>query len=347
MPTRRVLYYDLLNISACFAVIALHCNQMVHTWQPGINWLVALGIEVFFYWAVPIFFMLTGATLMQYRERYDTKTFLVKRFKRTVIPFIAWSFIFYLLISVPLQGQHLGIRTFLNLMLNNGIEQVYWFFPPLFSIYLSMPLISLLSNYKKTIAYGIGVAFLLQSILPFLLPVIGISWSNTLSIPAFTGMLMYVGLGYLLSNTDLSAKHRRLIYITGVMAMAFRYAYTAISSQSLGYLDRTFFSYSAFPAVLQAIAVFVLFKQLEQRHFIKLQPNKTTRFQKLISTASACSFGIYLIHKPILDHIVIGVLGVPLTSPPLRTIGVLFLYLFCLSLVFIAKRFKVGRILLP
>ena len=67
---------DSLNIAACFSVIALHCNQMVHTWQPGKNWLLALLIEVLFYWAVPVFLMLTGATLMRYRDRYDTKTFL-------------------------------------------------------------------------------------------------------------------------------------------------------------------------------------------------------------------------------------------------------------------------------
>lgn len=78
--------FDCLNIAACFSVIALHCNQMVHTWQPGKNWLLALLIEVLFYWVVPVFLMLTGATFMRYRDRYDTKTFLSKRIKRTVIP---------------------------------------------------------------------------------------------------------------------------------------------------------------------------------------------------------------------------------------------------------------------
>lgn len=30
------------------------------------------------YWALPIFFMLSGANLMKYTDRYDTKTFLKK-----------------------------------------------------------------------------------------------------------------------------------------------------------------------------------------------------------------------------------------------------------------------------
>ena len=140
MASKRVQYFDMLNVAACISVVALHCNQMVHTWQPGGNWLFALAIEVLFYWAVPIFFMLTGATLMEYRSRYDTKTFLRKRFERTVIPFVAWSLILYLFVSVPLEGTYLGPRSFVNMLLNCQIEQVYWFFFPLFSIYLSMPL---------------------------------------------------------------------------------------------------------------------------------------------------------------------------------------------------------------
>lgn len=345
MPNKRVLYFDFLNIAACFAVVALHCNQMVHTWQPGYNWLVALAIEVVFYWAVPVFFMLSGATLMRYRERYDTRTFLAKRFKRTAIPFVAWSLILYLLISVPLQGAHLGVRTFLNLMLNNGIEQVYWFFFPLFSIYLAMPLVSLISEKKSVIAYGVVVAFLLQGVMPFLLPAFNIEWSGSLGIPAFSGMLIYVGLGYLLANTELSTGQRKAVYIAGGMAMVFRFTYTAISSQSLGFVDRTFFSYSAFPAVFQAAAVFVLFKQAEQGQ--RLVAFRGGRAQQVISAVSACSFGVYLIHKPILDHIVLGILGVPMTSPLLRTAGVMLLYLFCLAVVFAAKRTKLGKVLFP
>ena len=32
---KRILYYDLLNISACIAVIALHHNGLVHIFQGG------------------------------------------------------------------------------------------------------------------------------------------------------------------------------------------------------------------------------------------------------------------------------------------------------------------------
>lgn len=343
MGRKRVLYFDLLNIAACFAVVALHCNQMVHTWHPGKNWLLALGIEVIFYWAVPVFFMLTGATLLDYRSRYDTRIFLTKRFKRTVIPFFFWSLLFYLLVSVRLQGAHLGVRTFLNMALNTEIEGVYWFFIPLFSIYLSMPLLSLIAKNQRALAYGVATSFLLQGVFPYLAAALNISWNGGISILSLSGMLAYVGLGHLLANHDLAKKQRFLLYALAILVTIFRYAYTALSSAKLGYVDRLFFTYSAFPAIIQGAAVFVLLKQLNTEKI-------GNRFSLAIGKVSACSFGIYLIHKPILDQLIINDshgLGVPMESIALRTVGVIALYAICLAIVLVLKKIPLLKKLVP
>lgn len=343
MDRNRVPYFDLLNIAACFSVIVLHCNQMVHAWQPGKNWLLALGIEVAFYWAVPVFFMLTGATLLNYRDRYDTRTFLVKRFKRTFIPFIFWSLLFYLLISVGLEGVHLGIRTFCSMALNTEIEGVYWFFIPLFSIYLSMPLISLVAKHEKVLAYGVAVSSLLQGVFPYLSAAFNISWNGGLSISAFSGMLIYVGMGYLLSNHALCKKQRRLLYASAALVMIFRFAYTAVSSSELGHLDRLFFSYSAFPAIVQGAAVFVFFKQIDTNWI-------SDPGARILKKVSACSFGIYLIHKPILDQLVINGdhgLGIPMGSIALRTVGAILIYAVCLIIVLALKRIPFLKRIVP
>lgn len=339
---KRVVYYDCLNIAACISVVALHCNQMVHTWQPGNNWLFALLIEVLFYWAVPVFFMLTGATLMRYRDRYGTKTFLSKRVKRTVIPFIAWSLIWFLLFSIRKEGVHLGPRSFINMMLNNQIEQVYWFFFPLFSIYLSMPLLSLLADNKKALAYGVGAAFILQSVLPYVLPIFGIQWTNSISVLALSGNLLFTALGYLLSTTELTKKQRLMIYALGIIGTVIRFGYTAISSEAIGGVDRLFFNYLAFPAVLQGAAVFTLFKSLD---FSALGE----KGMRLLSTVSSCSFGVYLIHKPILDHLILSprCLNIPMTSISLRTVGVIIFYIFCVGIILALKQIPLVKKIVP
>ena len=84
--SERIGYYDLLNVVSCLGVVALHCNGYVHTYALDSAWHQALVFEVLFYFSVPVFVMLSGATLMSYRERYRTKKFFRKRFVRTVIP---------------------------------------------------------------------------------------------------------------------------------------------------------------------------------------------------------------------------------------------------------------------
>lgn len=86
-----ILYFDLLNIIACLCVIYMHCNSVVHTYSNTRVWKESLFVETVAYWAVPIFFMLSGATLMEYREKYDTKTYFVKRILKTFVPFIFWN----------------------------------------------------------------------------------------------------------------------------------------------------------------------------------------------------------------------------------------------------------------
>ena len=226
------------------------------------------------------------------------------------------------------------------MMLNNQIEQVYWFFFPLFSLYLALPMISLLADNKKVILYGVMVSFALVSVLPYLCQLGGVNWNGAISIPSFGGMLLYVGLGYLLSSTDLDDKTTRTFYALGILGTIFRFVYTAVMSESIGAVDRLFFNYSAFPAVLQAVAVFLLFKNL---NLSRLQGRVIT----VLSELSACSFGVYLIHKPVLDHVVLGLMNVPMQSVALRTVGVLVLYAACVLAVFLLKKVPLVKAIIP
>ena len=82
MTKERIIYYDLLNVVATLCVIAMHCNGIVHTYSNTLDWKQSLIIEVIAYWAVPVFFMLSGATLLEYRKRYTTTMFFKKEFKK-------------------------------------------------------------------------------------------------------------------------------------------------------------------------------------------------------------------------------------------------------------------------
>ena len=89
----REYFIDTLTILSCIAVVFLHTNGIFWTHPSGRLWLTSNVIESFFYFAVPVFFMISGATLLEYRQRYSTLTFLKKRFLRAFVPFICWSFL--------------------------------------------------------------------------------------------------------------------------------------------------------------------------------------------------------------------------------------------------------------
>lgn len=81
---------DILNIIAIIAVVAMHVNGIVHTYSPSRSWATSLIVDIVCYFAVPVFLMISGANLMNYRKKYDTKTFFKKRFNRVLIPTIVW-----------------------------------------------------------------------------------------------------------------------------------------------------------------------------------------------------------------------------------------------------------------
>ena len=126
VPTtsKRVVYYDILNILACIAVLFLHCNGSVHVFSNTRLWKECLVIEVICYFAVPIFIMISGATLLKYRERYTTKQYFIKRIERVVIPWVIWSLILYII-----NNKNFNVLNFTNKFLYEKIESVYWFFP--------------------------------------------------------------------------------------------------------------------------------------------------------------------------------------------------------------------------
>lgn len=134
---KRLDYIDFMNIFACFGVVCLHCSGLVFCFSETRAWFAAMFVQTVFHFAVPVFFMISGTTLLEYRARYSTKAFFKKRFTKTGIPFVFWS-LFYLL--VPTVFGKAPLPTFeavRNGIFNNGANNVFWFFYVIFaSIFL-------------------------------------------------------------------------------------------------------------------------------------------------------------------------------------------------------------------
>ena len=194
---QRIYYFDFLNIIACIAVLALHHNGIVHSFDSTSNWNQALFIEVSFYWAVPIFFMLSGATLMDYKNRYSTKQFLIQRFKRTFLPFIIQS-LFWAALRYYWTNEIPSLFDLVYKVFHTEYQNVYWFFIPLFGIYLLLPAIQQLKYNRNILNYISIILFINEGLLMPLYKILNINpigGENTLAGP----MLFFI-IGYMITN---------------------------------------------------------------------------------------------------------------------------------------------------
>lgn len=73
MKKERKNYITLLSVISAIAVVCLHTNGCFWSFSKERYWFTANIIECVFFFAVPIFFMITGVTLIDYQEKYSTK----------------------------------------------------------------------------------------------------------------------------------------------------------------------------------------------------------------------------------------------------------------------------------
>lgn len=340
----RIIYIDILNILAMICVVALHCNGIVHTYLNARSWTTSLLVEVICFWAVPVFLMITGATLMNYRNKYDTKTFFKKRVLKVVIPFVFWAIIMIIWkYSIGyLNIEKFSIPNILNIIFTNQEESTYYFIFVILGVYLTLPILSHLADekYRKTLWYAVIVLFITQSVLPVICTIFNIIYNNDLTI-LLGGYILFVLLGYLISTQEIKKRYRVIIYVLGILSMIFRYVMTYYWSTKAQNVDRTLFGYIQFHSVFLAAAVFIFVKNIKFNEIIK-----NNKISKFLSKISSCSFGIYLIHQ-IVMYYETHLLNINIYGWKWRTIGIITTYLISLTIVYILKKIPILKKVVP
>lgn len=235
---KYVIAFDILNIIACISVVALHVNNAFWTFSYERYWVTSNLIQCVFFFAVPIFLMLSGATLMDYRDRQTTKNYFKKRFLRAGIPFLVWSVIAILWYALRgdtwfFENSHaITVLKPLDVIFNSGAQSVYWYFIPLFSVYLAIPVLSAIpkDRRKNIFGYAILVAFFTESIIPLFCDLTGINMNRNLNMPVLYSFLFLAVVGYYITRYPISKKIRIIIYILGVIGLALHFFGTLILS---------------------------------------------------------------------------------------------------------------------
>lgn len=280
--------------------------------------------------------MLSGATLLDYRSKYTTKQFFTKRVLRAIIPFLLWSFILLLHSWITGRFSYKDVTEVFNAIITTRVSHgdIYWFFIPLIALYCFIPVLSLLKDNKPILWYMVTLIFITHSCLPILLKLLGLKYNFSIAFPTM-GYVLFLLIGYLFSQIELSKNQRVIIYVLGILSVIIRYFGTIHYSLLDGKINKIFFSYLQFHSVLLALAIFVFVKysfELGTANFLGL--------------LSSCSLGIYLIHKLIMSY-ELKFLGISADNFYWRFFGAFMTYGACLIIVLLVKRVPYLRAIFP
>ena len=345
MGSNRIEYISLASVVSAIAVIYLHANGCFWTFSTSRYWFTANIIESVFYFAVPIFFMISGAMLIGFTDRYDLKTYFSKRIHKTFIPFIVWSFlglafeIFYLH-SVKISK--VDLTYIINGLVQGNLVQIYCFFIPLFCAYLAIPLFSLVpeDKRKEIFTYLTTLAFVLNILIPFIISVFNLKIHWGISIAVSSGFLFYTLTGYLLHKYDLNKKYRLILYTLAIIGLLMHIIGTYTLSMNAGEIIKTYKGYNNLPCVLYSLGVFV---------FIKYDLVKIMKFDwigRTVNYLNYYTFGIYLIHWYLLK-IILNVSHISRFSIAFRLLSPIAVLIVSVGIIWILRKIPIVKEIVP
>lgn len=333
----RIVYLDLLRICAIFSVIVIHVSAIAEDSESDLTGYVGLVYNSMVRWAVPIFFMISGAMFLRKDKNYTFAIMIKKYIPRLLICIIFWGFL-YSLLDIYLYS-NFSLKTlllcFINVFSNNSGYHL-WFLYALIALYIMVPLF-------RIIVKNLSQKQLIFVIMCWMILSLGIAQFNlitkTLSIPVsinwyfpmISGYAGYFLLGYYLMNYDVSKMIKNILLILGTLALALGIVLNVVFTKKAGYKIDAFLSQDGISSCLVAISVFLIFKSLFNRQF-------SVKVSKIIKSISQHTFGIYLIHVFVISvifHIfnlkidlINSVISIPIFSLLVFILSYILIFLF-------------------
>lgn len=293
-------YISILNVLACIGVVILHTFETGYT--SDANFVFEVLIRAIAYCAVPVFFMITGATLIDYRERYDTKTFFKKRLLKVIIPLIIWSIIYFIInfFKGKFSINDLSFKFVFEYFFLVKTNPIFWFFVVIIGIYLAIPVISLIpqESRRKAFLYIIIITFVFNQFLPDLLYHLNLNYNYDLKFPlTYSGWISFIFIRYYIDKYEIVKKHRVIIYVLGIIGFLTMVVPTIFISYHKNESCSWFDEYYDAPCVLYSASVFLFFKS-------KINNNQiVTKIMPFFNFVAPTTLGIYVLHIAIRDFL--------------------------------------------
>lgn len=290
----RKYYLDLIRITATYAIIILHVTSKFigGGYKP-----VLIIWDGCVRWAVPSFVMISGALFLN----PDKQVTIGKLWKKNILRMFS-SFIFWTAVYVLFEWFVFGLDLHsCKMYLITGYWHM-WFLWMIMGQYMITPFIRQIIKVPELIRYYLVIFLFVAVLIPTLrymiIPYTSIAGRagvskifgniDTMSLEFFLGFTGYFILGYYFDTITLSKTKQRMILLLGVFSFAVGICANEYLTLFRG-AKTPFDSAFSITSLLQAVFIFNIFKYHNEWANKKI-------LRKIITSLSACSFGIYMVH---------------------------------------------------
>ncbi len=320
--SQRIVFLDFVRVIACFMVIMVHSCEFffIDGSEIGIRslsdgWWVSV-IDSAFRCSVPLFVMISAYLLVPVSG--SVGEFFRKRLVRVVIPFVVWSLLYATLPYLwgDMSGDEVA-KSVMRLAYNfNDASGHMWFVYMLVGLYLFMPVISpWLERVGRRGEEGFLALWVASTFFPYLRNFVGAVygecyWNEFNLLWYFSGFVGYVVLAHYVRRHRAWSPSRRiatgaLLYIIGYAVTATKWYGRIPTATTLQELELSW-RFCTPNVVMESLGAFLVIEGLFAR----------SRGNRLITSISKLSYGIYLMHIFVLTtvyRLVAGSMSTPWT----------------------------------
>ncbi|MHC1732031.1 MAG: acyltransferase [Bacteroidales bacterium] len=290
----RDVWGDLLRGICAFVIVWLHstCNLFYSFGNSVVSWYPDLVVTSFTAFAVPCFYMLSGAYLL--RREHSIRETLTKRVPKILIPLLFWSVIYIFVDHKPIP------ESLFKMFFQNQASHL-WFMYSLLSIYILLPLLSRI--YKGLDKQQKIYILLIFLVFPGLLHDFEYLTNWYVTMPYFALFWPDLGLfflGGIIWDARKNLSQKSGLCVLGILIGLFlTVGATYYRSMQKGIPDNSFIScIGSVGVVLMAASFFSLALSLEN----KLQ-SIGMRTRNAIHLIGNVSMGVYFIHVLVIHFI--------------------------------------------
>ena len=237
----------------------------------------------------------------------------------------------------------LTLKVLVDGFINNRFVQIYWFFMPLFGIYLSIPLFASIEEGKRIelFKYLFVVGFIFNATIPFLFSAFHLDITWPLNINVVIGYAIFVVMGYLIHKMDFTPNQRFIIYFLGLAGLSMHFGGTYYESYALGDVSQIYKNLTYAPIVMYSGAFLLFIKQISEKVM-------KTNISKYVHFIKKYTFPIYLLHYFVMELISKNLNLANYTKSIIYRLGMPFIVIpITIIIAALIRKLRLGKKVLP